>query len=487
MNRCVVALTVSGLATILVSATAHARNDAFDGKGNLFVADADRGTIFKFTADGKKSMFASGLMPDDGYDLAFDRTGNLFVSDEENELVLKFTPQGKKTTFGTGVRARALIFDNAGNLFVPDYNNQSIFKFTPVGKKSTFARDLSPGAVAFDSAGNLFVSDSRSNSILKFTPDRKKSTFASGVSPLELAFDRSGNLFAADYYSHSIFKFAPDGIKSTLAADLTPDSVYNIAVDAADNLFVVDRGSKAIFKFTSDGTKTTFATGDFAGPSFDKAGNLYVWESGSILKFTPDGTQSTFAASDRISPDKKWEYQPDESQPKITSAGTNEVALDLSDQTGGNGFGSATVIWAPDSKRFAFNYGQGRSHSTSLYQLRGDEWKALESPDDKVSDIANKTIAAKLKRKGLSEKKLSKEKKYLRLISWTPKLINWVDSNTADLNASLQQVIALRDDPGEMSDGFSSDLLVTLKFDDAGNWKIVKTHQMSKKELEGEQ
>src|SRR5439155_238110 len=346
MNRCVVALTVSGLATILVSATAHARNDAFDGKGNLFVADADRGTIFKFTADGKKSMFASGLMPDDGYDLAFDRTGNLFVSDEENELVLKFTPQGKKTTFGTGVRARALIFDNAGNLFVPDYNNQSIFKFTPVGKKSTFARDLSPGAVVFDSAGNLFVS-----------------------------------------------------------------------------------------------------------------------ESGSILKFTPDGTQSTFAASDRISPDKKWEYQPDESQPKITSAGTNEVALDLSDQTGGNGFGSATVIWAPDSKRFAFNYGQGRSHSTSLYQLRGDEWKALKSPDDEVSDITDKLIAAQLKRKGLSEKKLSKEKKYLRLISWTPKVINWEDSNTADLYASLQQVIALRDDPGEMSDGFSSDLLVTLKFD----------------------
>src|SRR5438094_361442 len=149
---------------------------------------------------------------------------------------------------------------------------------------------------AFDSKGNLFVGDAYSDSILKFTPDRKKSTFASGVSPLELAFDRSGNLFAADYYSHSIFKFAPDGIKSTLAADLTPDSVYNIAVDAADNLFVVDRGSKAIFKFTSDGTKTTFATGDFAGPSFDKAGNLYVWESGSILKFTPDGTQSTLAA-----------------------------------------------------------------------------------------------------------------------------------------------------------------------------------------------
>jgi hypothetical protein len=30
-------------------------------------------------------------------------------------------------------------------------------------------------------------------------------------------------------------------------------------------------------------------------------------------------------------------------------------------------------------------------------------------------------------------------------------------------------------------------LLFTLKFDADGNWKIIKTHQMSKKELEEEQ
>jgi len=29
--------------------------------------------------------------------------------------------------------------------------------------------------------------------------------------------------------------------------------------------------------------------------------------------------------------------------------------------------------------------------------------------------------------------------------------------------------------------------LFTLKFDDARNWKIIKAHQMSKKELEEEQ
>jgi len=192
------------------------------------------------------------------------------------------------------------------------------------------------------------------------------------------------------------------------------------------------------------------------------------------------------SSSSSVSPDKKWEYEPDESAPKIVKAGTNEVALDLSDQPAGNGFSSATVIWAPDSKRFAFNYGQGRTHAASLYQLRGNEWKALKLPDDedKILQRADDIVAGQLKRKGLSKEKLSKKDLYLRLIWWTVKLDRWVDSNTAILYASLRQVAASRDDPGEMSDGFGADLLFTLKFDEAGNWKIIKTHQMSEKEAE---
>ena len=207
-----------------------------------------------------------------------------------------------------------------------------------------------------------------------------------------------------------------------------------------------------------------------------------------LLPFSLKSLDSQPSEVDRpsLSPDKKWEYRPDESHPKIVKAGTDEVALDLSDQPAGNGFRFATVIWAPDSKRFAFNYGQGRTHATSLYQLRGDEWKALKSPDDELSDITDKLIAAQLKRSGLSQKKLSKETKYLRLISWTPKVTNWVDSNTAILYASLRQVVARRDAPGEMDDGYGTDLLFTLKFDDAGNWKIIKTHQMSEKEIKKE-
>jgi hypothetical protein len=204
---------------------------------------------------------------------------------------------------------------------------------------------------------------------------------------------------------------------------------------------------------------------------------------------SPEPESSTPADLSSVSPDKKWEYQPDESAPKILKAGANEVALDLSDQPAGNGFSFATVIWAPDSKRLAFNYGQGRTHATSLYQLRNEKWVALKSPseDNEIEKRANDIVADQLKAQGLSEKKLSKQGKYLRLIWWTVNVDRWIDSNTAIAYASLRQVVARRDDPGEMDDGCGTDLLFTLRFDGAGRWKIVKTHRMSGKEVEKHQ
>ena len=88
-----------------------------------------------------------------------------------------------------------------------------------------------------------------------------------------------------------------------------------------------------------------------------------------------------------VSPDKKWEYKaPTEEGPKLANANTNQTAVDLSDVCDISSCGEgAAVLWAPDSKRFAFNWGQGRVHQTSLYQLRGDEWKALKSPNDDVN------------------------------------------------------------------------------------------------------
>src|SRR5207249_5283245 len=86
-----------------------------------------------------------------------------------------------------------------------------------------------------------------------------------------------------------------------------------------------------------------------------------------------------------VSPDKQWEYKCDEyytgtCAPKIVKAGTGEVVLDLGQdlEVHEGEAGDAEVIWAADSKRFAFNYTPVHAHHTrvecvAFYQLRDGE------------------------------------------------------------------------------------------------------------------
>jgi uncharacterized protein YecT (DUF1311 family) len=188
-----------------------------------------------------------------------------------------------------------------------------------------------------------------------------------------------------------------------------------------------------------------------------------------------------------ISPDKKWEYKPatNDRGPQIVKAGTNDSAGELSACDTGSCGEDASVLWAPDSRRVAFHWGQGRTHSTSFYQLRDDHWALLDpQPDDQIAERLEKDITAQLKRSGQSAAKLEKKGLYLRYIWGTTEADRWIDSNTCLLYAGDNNIIAQRDDPGEMSDGFGANFLFTLKFDEAGNWKIVNSHRMSEKEVD---
>ena len=477
MKRLFIGLTVAGLVASLAAANAHAaHNLAFDDKGNLFVADWNSGSILKFTSDGKRSTFASGV--GQTVDLTFDDKGNLFVWD--GNTIFKFTPDGKGSTFASGLVPDTwdLAIDRSGNLFVTDHVSRSILKFTREGKKSTFASGLAPEHLAFDRSGNLFVTDKGSDSIFKFTPDGTRSTFASGLGhPVGLTFDDKSNLFVTvfvkEYSSSSIFKFTPEGVKSSLATGLNTPAY--LAIDRSGNLylFVADKGSDSILKFTPDGKESTFATGlsDPGAMAFDAAGNLFVSGAASdlISKFTPDGTRSTLV-SDRVSPDKQWEYH-SAGRARIVKAGTSQTVLDLSEEL--PDLENAKIVWAPDSKRVAFNYSQPCKHCTydtiAFYQLRDDKWVRLRSPVDQASE---RTQLAQL------AKHLPKSARWAHDLL---KVREWIDANTAILYAYAYWSV------GDMGDFKEAHFLFTLKFDDAGNWKIIKTHQMSKKELEEEQ
>lgn len=424
----------------------HAAGLASDTAGNLFKPDGH--SIFKFTPDGTKSTFATGFK--NSLRLSFDSSGNLFVSDTDSHSIYKFTPDGKKSTFATGIDAVGLAFDGSGDLFVS--NGDSIFKFTPEGVKSTFVSQLgNPIDLAFDGAGNFFVVDKAvidarlGRTILKFSSNRAKSIFAYGLSdPTDLAVDRAGNLFvsevaAADASSRSILKFSPDGTKSAFASGLSPLRPSGLA--------------------------------------FDRSGNLFVSNRYAILKFDSSGTRSAFA-SDRVSPDKQWEYQcSDRGWAGIAKAGTTQTVLDLSEDLPQPN--EAEAVWAPDSKRFAFNYSPPHApHSsyetTALYQLRDNKWVLLRSPVDETSELAQLAQLAK--------KYLPKNTYQRRIWDTSPvrdilRVRKWTHANTAILYA-----YSAWDRGG--SGQLEATVLFTLRIDAEGNWKMVKAQQLSGKGVE---
>ena len=437
MNKAFIPLIGASLGTLLVSISADASGMAFDGAGNLFFGTGTD-SIFKLTPDGKRSTFASGLAPQH---LAFDRSGNLFVSDGDSHSIVKLTPDGKKSTFATGIKYPVdLTFDDKSNLFVLDKGTNSIFRFTPDGKQSTFASGLTdPVDLAIDRSGNLFVSASN-GTIFNFTPDGTKTTFFSKMGwPNAMAIDGAGNLFVGDMDNHLILKFTPDGEKSAFVTEINPS---DLVCDPLGNLLTPEGESDRIFEYAPDGTKSTFPKG-------------------------------------ATSPDKQWEYRwPLGKSPGILKAGTTQAVLDLSkDLKVDLPFASeAMVVWAPDSKRFAFNYRAGsRHHTTALFQLRNNKWVPLRSPETHdTSKPLERAMAAQLRELGLPRKP---DPRSLSDVTSVRELREWVGPDTAILYCSSAEEVRPKKESDERNK-VGADFLLTLKFDAEGNWKIVKTREI---------
>src|ERR1700693_5880457 len=99
---------------------------------------------------------------------------------------------------------------------------------------------------------------------------------------------------------------------------------------------------------------------------------------------------------DSVSPDKQWEYRctpyyDDECTSQIVKTGTADVVVDLKQdlEMSASKSSDAQLFWAPNSKRFAFNYSPVHAHhmvfeSVAFYQLRDGNWIQLRSPAEDV-------------------------------------------------------------------------------------------------------
>ena len=185
-----------------------------------------------------------------------------------------------------------------------------------------------------------------------------------------------------------------------------------------------------------------------------------------------------------LSPDKKWEYECPQSieyecAPEVVKAGTDEIVVDLDGDLGVYGKYSkrSNIVWAPDSKRFAFNFPQPAPHAfyetLAFYQLHDDKWEMSESlaEDNPISKTISKAI-----RGGLAVERAKKRIKKASAGEVVAKVHEWTDPDTA-------LIYAYEEDGEDNTDKtVRVDFLFTLKFDQVGKLKIAKTQQLSEKE-----
>jgi len=260
---------------------------AFDGQGDLFVANGGGNTVSEFTPDSTTpTATLTGLS--DPLALAFDGSGNLFVANGGSNTVSEFAP-GSITPTATlsGLsQPDALAFDAQGDLFVANQGNGTVSEFASgaTAATATLTGLTSPAALAFDGQGDLFVANAGNNTVSVFAPGSTAPTGTlTGLSqPLALAFDGSGNLFVANSGSNTVSEFAP--LSTTPTATLTglsqPDALI---FDSYGNLFVANAGNGTVSQF-GPGATTPATLGGLADPdalAVDGTGNLFVANFGS--------------------------------------------------------------------------------------------------------------------------------------------------------------------------------------------------------------
>jgi uncharacterized protein (TIGR03437 family) len=293
--------------------------------------------VWKVSPAGTMNTLAGNGLPNFGGDnasaaaaqldtptgVAVDAAGSLLIADSQNQRLRKVT-RGTITTFaGTGTSGfngdvvlpgsaqlngpRGVGTDGAGNFFVADTGNRRV-------------REAQPGGNLFTVAGNGNAS---------YFGDGGQATLGSVNQPEGVAVDTAGNIYIADTFDNVVRKVSTNGIITTIAGFGTPgysgdggpataaklNHPRSVAVDAAGNVYVADTANNRVRKIdplgnistvagdgsttfvAADGVATQQGLTDPRGVAIDRAGSLYIAESGHnrVRKVSTSGAITTIA------------------------------------------------------------------------------------------------------------------------------------------------------------------------------------------------
>ncbi len=294
---------------------------AFDGSGNLFVADGGNNEIREINASGV-TLFAGSATGAAGstngggtmtsfnipVSISFDAAGNMYVGETGNHLIRKITPAGAVTTL-------------AGEAGIGGFSNGTSFT------TSTFEY---PRPSYIDASGNLYIAEPYANNIRQLTICGYA---ISGTLPSGISFDAttgilSGNATVTGTFPVVITAYNFYGSSTAnVTINCTAAPVPNISYNAGTNAITLTDGTNSSNSPANTGgavpalaygvvstpcgsttgvSGNTNSTGNNALFNFptsvvgDGAGNLYVADQGNNLirkMVISTGAVTTFAGS----------------------------------------------------------------------------------------------------------------------------------------------------------------------------------------------
>jgi streptogramin lyase len=273
------------------------RGMAQDAAGNLYLADAGVGLVYRVAGDGRVSIFAgggtrSGPESDGGpataarlsspRGMVFDSKGNLDIAEPSCDCIRQVSPAGIISTVytlsgspRTGLReVEGLSIDAQDNLYLTEWLGHSVLRIDANGSVSTIA---GTGAAGFSGDGG-------------------PATAAQLYGPSAVAIASDGTVYIADSGNNRVRKVALDGTISTIAG--TGTSIGNVLLPPTFQTCA----------FSGDGGLATSA--NLCNPAqlaFDNAGGLWVADFGNarVRRISPEGIIATVAGNGQFVPPGK--------------------------------------------------------------------------------------------------------------------------------------------------------------------------------------
>ncbi len=275
-----------GLST--AATLANPQGVAIDNLGNLYIADSLNQVVREvsvttgristvagtgrgaYTGDGGPAAKATLNTP---MAVAFDGAGNLYIADQGNNVIRKVSAATGKITTVAGGGSGASGPDGLGD-----------------GGPATNALLNGPNDVAVDGAGNLYIADSFNGLIRRVDATSGNITVLAGSglnNPTGVAVDTAGNLYIADTGNSVVRRVnLSSGQMSVMAGTGTPgysgdlgpavsaklSSPVCVRLDAAGNLYIVDQGKSVVRQVNAQSGIITTIAGTGAPGYFGDAG-----------------------------------------------------------------------------------------------------------------------------------------------------------------------------------------------------------------------